>query len=423
MLWDSTGRLHGEALALGLLNGCRAVGLRYNFRSIAAGLLGATLAIFPSCAIAHRRLAHASWRLMPAQPTHLTTSMVRLPSPLLSLAIAAAMTFAASAHADEYADVDRLFSTGQWAEAVQKADQFLATHPRDARMRFLKGLAVAEQGKSIEATAIFVKLTEDFPELPEPYNNLAVLYSKAGQYDQARRALESAIRTNPSYATAYENLGDVYAKLASQAYSKALQMDGNNAKVAPKLAMIRDLFTPKASALAVASAKPVATAKPSAAPAPAPAPVPAPAPAPAVVTAKATPTPPPAPRATPPAPPAPVAAPATGNDAQEAQAAVQAWASAWSRKDVDAYIAAYTPAFTGGKSRKSWEDERRARIEGKRSISVTLSDIETRTQGDKAIVQFRQQYNADTLKVSSRKTLELVKVSGRWLIQKESTGS
>jgi Flp pilus assembly protein TadD len=344
--------------------------------------------------------------------------MVRLPSPLLSLAIAAAMTFAASAQADEYADVDRLFSAGQWAEAVHKADQFLATHPRDARMRFLKGLAVAEQGRSVEATAIFVKLTEDFPDLPEPYNNLAVLYSKQGQYEQARRALEAAIRTNPSYATAYENLGDVYAKLASQAYSKALQMDGGNtAKVAPKLAMIRDLFTPKASPLAVASAKAVATAKPSATPAPAPAaPVPAavPAPAPATVTTKATPTPP--------APPA-SAAPATSTVAQEAQAAVQAWASAWSRKDVDAYIAAYTPAFTGGKGRKAWEAERRARIEGKRSISVTLSDIETRTQGDKAIVQFRQHYSADALKVSSRKTLELVKVSGRWLIQKESTGS
>lgn len=331
------------------------------------------------------------------------------------------MTFASGAHADEYADVDRLFSAGQWAEAVQKADQFLATHPRDARMRFLKGLAVAEQGRSVEATAIFVKLTEDFPELPEPYNNLAVLYSKQGQYDQARRALESAIRTNPSYATAYENLGDVYAKLASQAYSKALQVDGNStAKVGPKLAMIRDLFTPKASALAVASAKPVTTGKPSAPPAPAPSPTPAPAPAPATV-AKAAPTPP-APRPAPAAPPVPVA-PAAGNAEQDVQAAVQAWASAWSRKDVEAYIAAYTPAFNGGKSRKAWEAERRARIEGKRSISVALSAVETRVQGDKAIVQFRQQYNADALKVSSRKTLELVNVSGRWLIQKESTGS
>jgi Flp pilus assembly protein TadD len=348
---------------------------------------------------------------------------------LMSLSLAVWLAFAGSARADEYADVDKLFSAGQWAEAVYKADQFLASHPRDARMRFLKGLAVAEQGKSVEAISIFVKLTEDFPELPEPYNNLAVLYSKNGQYEQARRSLEAAIRTNPSYATAYENLGDVYAKLASQAYAKALQMDGSNtAKVTPKLSMIRDLFSPKATALASAGTRPAAVV----ATKPAPVPAPAPAPAPAVVAAapKAAPSPAPAPApapavapapAKPATPPAPASAPAAS--AGDAQAAVQAWASAWSRKDVEAYLAAYTPEFNGGKSRKAWEEERRARIVGKRSISVVLSDIETRMQGNKAIVQFRQQYNADALKVSSRKTLELVNVGGRWLIQKESTGS
>ncbi|MGY4828916.1 tetratricopeptide repeat protein [Sphaerotilaceae bacterium SBD11-9] len=343
------------------------------------------------------------------------------------------MLTAKPARADEYADVDRLFSAGQYSEAVQKADQFLASHPRDARMRFLKGLALSEQGRLVEASAIFVKLTEEFPELPEPYNNLAVLYSKQGQYDQARRALESAIRTNPSYATAYENLGDVYAKLASQAYSKALQVDGNStAKVGPKLAMIRDLFSPKTTALAAATpapkpapavaapvAKPAAPTVVAAAPKPAPAPpppAPTPAPAPAPV-AKPAPTPPPAPAPV----PAPAAAPAAS--AQEVQAAVAAWAGAWSRKDMEAYFAAYTPEFSGGKSRKAWEEERRARITGKRSISVQLSDFDTKVQGDKATVQFRQNYSADTLKVSSRKRLELVRVSGRWLIQKESTGS
>ncbi len=172
--------------------------------------------------------------------------MVRTRTSFMSLLVAGLMAAASTAWADEYADVDRLFGAGQHTEAVQKADQFLASNPRDARMRFLKGLVLSEQGRPVEAAAVFVKLTEDFPELPEPYNNLAVLYSKQGQYDQARRSLEAAIRANPSYATAYENLGDVYAKLASQAYSKALQIDGGNrAKVAPKLSGIRDLFAPK----------------------------------------------------------------------------------------------------------------------------------------------------------------------------------
>lgn len=354
--------------------------------------------------------------------------MVCTRTSLFGLVVAGLMLTTTRAQADEYADVDRLFSAGQFVEAAQKADQFLAANPRDARMRFLKGLVVAEQGRPAEAIGIFVKLTEDFPELPEPHNNLAVLYSKQGQYDQARRSLEAAIRTNPSYATAYENLGDVYAKLASQAYSKALQIDGNStAKVSPKLAMIRDLFSPKATALASASAKPSAAPAPVIKPAPAPAPVvvaaapkQAPVVAPPVVASAASPAPAPKPV---PAAPASTAVAAAGG-VQEVQAAATAWASAWSQKDMSAYLGAYTPDYSGGKTRKAWEEERRARILGKRSISVVLSDFETKLQGDKAVVQFRQNYTADALKVSSRKRLEMVKVSsGRWLIQKESTGS
>lgn len=336
--------------------------------------------------------------------------MARTRTSLIGLFVAGLMATTNTARADEYADVDRLFGAGQLAEAVQKADQFLASNPRDARMRFLKGLVLSEQGRPVEATAVFVKLTEDFPELPEPYNNLAVLYGKQGQYDQARRSLEAAIRTNPSYATAYENLGDVYAKLASQAYSKALQIDsGSTAKVAPKLSMIRDLFAPKSVALASNTATKSAPV--------APAPVAKPA-APAVVAA-VTPKPVPVEAAPKPAPAKP-AAPALADDAQ---AAAMAWAAAWSRKDLDAYFAAYTPEFNGGQSRKVWENERRARILGKRSIAVALSDFDTKVQGDKAVVRFRQSYRADALKVSSRKKLEMINVSGRWLIQKESTGS
>jgi ketosteroid isomerase-like protein len=114
---------------------------------------------------------------------------------------------------------------------------------------------------------------------------------------------------------------------------------------------------------------------------------------------------------------------AATEDAKAVQTAVLAWAAAWASKDMDAYFASYTPDFNGGKSRAAWEAERRARITGKRSISVNLSDFDIRVQGDKAVVQVRQAYSADALKVSSRKRLDLVRVSGRWLIQKESTGS
>ncbi len=168
---------------------------------------------------------------------------------LCRLIVAGLLVTANTARADDHADVNRLVNAGRWSDAIRHSDQFLASHPRDARMRFLKGLALTEQGQLTEAIALFTQLTEDFPELPEPYNNLAVVYSKQGRYEQARRSLEAAIRVYPGNATAYENLGDVYAKLASQAYSRAQQIDAGNAAVGLKLAMIRDLFASKAAAL------------------------------------------------------------------------------------------------------------------------------------------------------------------------------
>ena len=125
------------------------------------------------------------------------------------LVAAIALFLAAPVFADDMADIGKLLKTGQTAEALNRADGFLAKHPRDAQMRFLKGVILTEQNKSAEAITIFTKLTEDFPDLPEPYNNLAVLYASSGQYDKARVALDTAIRTNPAYATAYENLGEI----------------------------------------------------------------------------------------------------------------------------------------------------------------------------------------------------------------------
>ena len=181
------------------------------------------------------------------------------------LALAALFSFSA-VHADEYGDVGQLLRSGKLAEALTRADQYLAGKPRDPQMRFLKGVIQTEAGKPADAITTFTKLTEDYPELPEPYNNLAVLYAGQSQFDKARAALEMAIRTNPSYATAHENLGDVYAKLASQAYSKALQLDSNNTGVQPKLALIRDLFAPGAkgqrpAAPAAAAPAPAVVAK------------------------------------------------------------------------------------------------------------------------------------------------------------------
>jgi len=335
-----------------------------------------------------------------------------VPKSLRLLVLAAAMLGPVAASADDYSDVNQLVRAGKLAEALTRADQALAAKPRDPQMRFLKGVIQTEAGRPADAIATFTKLTEDYPELPEPYNNLAVLYAGQSQFDKARAALEMAIRTNPSYATAHENLGDVYAKLASQAYSKALQLDASNTGVQPKLALIRELFAPGAKGV-----KPGGAA--AAAPAPAPAPVAvAKAPSAAGPVTQA-PAPAPAPAA---AAPAPAAASGTN---KEVESAVQAWAAAWAAKDMNAYLGAYGKEFDppGGQSRKAWEDERRSRIVGKSRISVKLSDLAVTVNGAKATAKFKQAYSADSLNVSSRKTLDLVKAGDRWVIVRESTGA
>src|SRR5882757_9021345 len=81
----------------------------------------------------------------------------------------------AGAQSDDYTEAGKLFRSGQQAQAPERVDNFLKANPKDARGRFLKGLILTEQSKQAEAIKIFTGLTEDYPELPEPYNNLAVL--------------------------------------------------------------------------------------------------------------------------------------------------------------------------------------------------------------------------------------------------------
>lgn len=171
------------------------------------------------------------------------------------LTVAAAACVALQVHADDYSDVGQLIRAGKLTEAQAKVDQYLATKPRDPQMRFLKGVIQTESGKPAEAIETLTGLTQEFPELPEPYNNLAVLYASQNDYDKARTALEMAVRLNPAYATAHENLGDIYAKLASQAYSKSLQLEGNNPQAQQKVAALNSLLAPKGTKPVAGAAK------------------------------------------------------------------------------------------------------------------------------------------------------------------------
>jgi tetratricopeptide (TPR) repeat protein len=335
-----------------------------------------------------------------------------------TFALTAAL-FAVPVHANDIDEVNQLLKSGKQAQALAKIEQSLTTKPRDPQLRFLKGVIQTEMGKPQDAIGTFNKLTEEFPELPEPYNNLAVLHASNGQFDKARAALEMAIRTNPSYSTAHENLGDIYANLASQAYSKALQLGGASSSLQPKLTLIRELFAPGTKGVNPSAAKPVATA-PAVPAAVAPAVVAPVAIAPVKPVAPAVVAPPAAPVAV----VQPVAPAVVSSAEKDIDQAVRAWAAAWSSKDMNGYLGSYAKNFVTPKNlaRKDWEDERRDRIMGKSRISVKISDVTTKLNGSTATVKFRQAYDADALSTSSRKTLELNKVGDRWLITKETTG-
>lgn len=334
----------------------------------------------------------------------------------IALRLLAAAVFACTAvgaYADDIADINKLLKAGQTDQALSKVDAYLTNRPKDAQGRFLKGLILTEQNKTADAIKVFSDLTTDYPELPEPYNNLAVLYASQGQYEKARQALEMAIRTHPSYATAHENLGDVYAKLASQAYDKALSLDSSNSTAQTKLALLKELISTGNRARVnpqVASATTAPKATPTAATATPPA-------APTKETKAAAAT-----AATPPAA-TPAAASKSGDEA-EISAAVNAWANAWASKDVSGYVGAYAKDFAPkGENHAGWEAGRKQRIENAKEINVKVSNLKvTFTNANTAVAKFHQAYKSNIVSSNSAKTLVFSKASGKWQIVEERSG-
>lgn len=308
-------------------------------------------------------------------------------------------------------EAQALMGQGQFEQALRRLDAQLKAQPQDAEARFLRGLVLVRLDRGPEAIKVFADLTRDYPQLPEPYNNLAVLYAQQGDYEKARDALEAALATHPSYATAHENLGDIYAALAGAAYNRALMLDQGNQVVRSKLALIGQLDRPGQgpAGAAAAPATSVTTPPPESGPVPT---VPPPSSVPPAV-----------------AQPAPSALPPAGMSVDTATAesvtmAINAWAAAWSSQDLPAYFAAYSPDFVpeGGLSRSAWETQRRERISRPSRIRVRAVDPEiTRIDADRLRVSFTQEYESDSFSDTVSKVIELQQAGSGWLIVREYT--
>ena len=337
------------------------------------------------------------------------------------------------------ADVQALIADGKLQPALDQVEVDLAQNKSDVTLQFLKGLILARMNQLDQAAEIFQHITEEHPELPEPFNNLAVVHAARGDFEAAQKALQMAINTHPSYATAHENLGDIYAKMASQAYNHALQLDEANSSAKAKLAMIDDLFPVAASnngadktALAAAApASPGPSARvgvavpapeqpqPKTEPEPESQPLPQPAQpvsAPQPVAVDIAPEPEPATEK-------PAPAPAQVSAGPELRAAAESWAKAWSDRDVEAYLAAYGAEFApaDGTSRAQWEQTRRARLQQSSFIRVGLANMKVVEHGpEHAQISFDQHYQSDAFSDDVRKILIMRKVDADWKIVEES---
>ncbi len=342
--------------------------------------------------------------------------------------------------------IKKAIQNAQFDQAMKLVQQERQNAPQAVQWQFMEGVIQAQQGQVDKAIDTFKKITQTHPEQSEAYNNLGVLYASKGQLEASKAFLEKALQTHPSYAAAHRNLSDVHSQLAKQSYAKALQVDPKVKATAPQLTLLGSLgsdkrLPPKAVTVAastpVAPPPPLATANSTPAPKAAAAanaatsmpatqaeaktaPKPAasqPTPTPNVVTPKST--------AVLPAVVAktqnPTATPQQ-QDPTDIQNAVQAWAKAWSDKDMTRYYAAYASQFTpaNGATRAQWENDRRIRIVSKKTIAVELRDVKVTAKEDTATVRFQQIYSSDNLKGSSRKTLDMVRQGQKWLIVRES---
>lgn len=299
------------------------------------------------------------------------------------------------------APIAQWLQQGQHAQALEAADQALRDAPERADLLFYRGVALTELQRDDEALAVFRDLNQRYPGSPEPLNNIGVLLARQGQLQAAADALKSALQADADYAAAHENLGDVYARMAAQAYQRALQApQGQNGHAEPKWRLVSQiaplappsaLAPPKSPAVRASAAPQAATGEP-----------------PATAAAEATPA-----RAE--------AAPLTPEQTQ-VHAALRRWAQAWSQRDVGAYVAAYVPDYApAGMTHEQWRTQRQSRIGDKTSIRVSVKDVSVQVFGDKATARFVQHYAANDHRSVDRKVAVFVRQGSDWRIEQERT--
>jgi hypothetical protein len=338
------------------------------------------------------------------------------------------------AGSSELDEIRALADSGRADKALPRLEQLLTGRPDHLEAQLLRGVLLVELERTIEAERVFLVLRNQYPDRPEPVNNLAVLQAASGRRASAIAALEEVVARYPTYQTAVGNLEQIrrgmpvgeFDPLSPDASRAQLYLTaelGSHPRVEPAPSPpVPDAGVSQASAAESRRPSPKAVAPAAAAPEPGPAPVHAAA----------------LPEAEEPASPEPAGRPAAavrpaGTEPAAAESLrgeltrlVTGWADAWSRQRIKEYLDFYAPDFqpAGHASHEDWERERRRRVSTPRFIEVEV-DLESmkigRSGAGEASVTFLQRYRSDRFGDTVEKTLDLTRIDGVWRIRREES--
>lgn len=348
--------------------------------------------------------------------------------------------FVATAASPQLDAIREQAENGQPKQALKRLNTYLSQQPADFDGLLLKGNLLIEVNAPAKAKEIYQSLIRDFPQQPEPFNNLAVLHASEGRYEDAAEVLQQALSTHPSYRAAYENLGKVYGRFASQAYTEALGVKPPEDTEPINLVLLAKA-EPSMAASEESAKTPVPSPKLSQPGLPPTLPrVPRPSegqePKPARQAAQENPTEPsriePAskPETIPntseePAPtnlPETIAETDPDFDSNAITQMVRAWARAWSEQRVADYLSFYSRSFRpeSGASREAWAALREKRVRSPKSIRVVVNEFAPPVlRAETASITFTQIYSSDNFSDTMRKSLVLGWEEGAWRILAE----
>ena len=260
--------------------------------------------------------------------------------------------------------------------ALEEISRLLETNPNSHNLLFLKAVTQTKLEEKDLAIETYNLLIERFPKLPEPYNNLAVLYAEQNKLIEAKEILQKALKTNNSYSIAHINLGDIYTRMASDAYRKAFELDkspvANN-----KLQLINELFSyspnMKKNDLALSDYKSNTKSK--------------------------------------------------KQEIADLKLLVKTWKSSWENKDLEIYFSTYSKYFNvkGDVNYKKWKKTRTEKIVNKKDINIELSKIEYKFKNGYWYINMRQAYNSGNYSDNEDKTLVIINESENYKIIEENT--